>query len=195
MSSAPRDPRTRTGSLSPWSHPRSTTVPMVSGGGTAATKPPNWCSGTAHSSTSIPLAGKAGIAQQTRLRWHGAGQRKQSIVRRGSARAHESRAALGQLMVERLTAEMGSHHPHQHAAGSRVCERHAAPSTNRSASGQQRLIGEGRADERHAERQPIGPEAGGHGHRGQIHQVDEVRVEPEVGVQPRWDRPRSSASV
>ncbi len=160
-----------------------------------ATNDPNAAAGILQTSTSMALP-LSGIANHARLRWCRAGQREQPVARGGARGALQACAALGQLMVERQSRQMGPDHGQRtliaaggragHAGGGSIFIQSAElePGELMEALRQIREheVPAGWSDQRDAEGQAVGPHRGRHGAGGEVHQVDEIGVVPEPAV-------------
>ena len=155
-------------------------VPMASGGGTAATKEPNAASGIAQNSTSIA----APLLFPIRTSPGRGGCAPRETHRGGNARRlrglQQTRAARGELMIERQPRKMRTDHRQHHLAAHAVLrtlrrmradakpvapEPHPASAMNaRAQRGEQAVVVRLR-DQRNARGQPVGAERTGNGER------------------------------
>ena len=128
------------------------------------------------------LGGRS-AADESGLGGLGVGQRVQAVGGRGAGRLQPPRAERDELAVERLAGQVRPDDRQRHGPGGRLAgDRAALLVAPVGGQRQQRVVAAVRRDERHAEGKAVGAQAGRHGDRAQVEQVDEVRVRAQQGV-------------
>ncbi len=111
------------------------------------------------------------------MEWCSGGQTGDSLAKSGGL--HKYRTELEELPIQRLTAQMGAYH-RELDPFVRVRKRFAEKFPG---DPHQLCFSPGRANERYPEWQTIRPESGGNARPAKIHEIYEIRIATQVGIE------------